>query len=114
MRQLAQHSAEAAKEIKQLIQASVNQVTQGVTQVRDAGQTMQEIVTSSRQVTQIMGEVVQASLSQSAKLQDVTNDLSAQDVSSAVTPQKRAGQAALSAARAQANIAIKNAAASVY
>ena len=114
VRQLAQHSAEAAKEIKQLIQASVNQVTQGVTQVRDAGQTMQEIVTSSRQVTQIMGEVVQASLSQSAKLQDVTNDLSAQDVSSAVTPQKRSAQAALSAARAQANIAIKNAAASVY
>ena len=114
VRQLAQHSAEAAKEIKQLIQASVNQVTRGVTQVRDAGQTMQEIVTSSRQVTQIMGEVVQASLSQSAKLQDVTHDLSAQDVSSAAAPQKRSGQAALSAARAQANLAIKNAAASAY
>lgn len=82
VRQLAQHSAEAAKEIKQLIQASVNQVTQGVAQVRDAGSTMEEIVTSSRQVTQIMSEVVQASLSQSAKLREVTDDLSAQDVRS--------------------------------
>ncbi|WP_120966468.1 methyl-accepting chemotaxis protein [Comamonas sp. lk] len=80
VRQLAQHSTEAAKEIKQLIQASVHQVTQGVAQVRDAGLTMEEIVNSSRQVTQIMGEVVQASLSQSSKLREVTDDLSAQDV----------------------------------
>jgi methyl-accepting chemotaxis protein len=81
VRQLAQHSAEAAKEIKQLIQTSVTQVTQGVNQVREAGTTMAEIVNSSRQVTQIMGEVVQTSLAQSARLREVTDDLTAQDVS---------------------------------
>jgi hypothetical protein len=52
-----------------------------VTQVREAGTTMAEIVNSSRQVTQIMGEVVQTSLAQSARLREVTDDLTAQDVS---------------------------------
>ena len=110
VRQLAQHSAEAAKEIKQLIQTSVTQVTQGVTQVREAGTTMAEIVNSSRQVTQIMGEVVQTSLAQSARLREVTDDLTAQDVSAnhgsggqqRVTPLQ-------ASAREQATIAIRNA-----
>ena len=83
VRTLAQNSASAAKEIKQLIQASVNQVAGGAEQVRKAGCTMEEIVTSSQQVTVIMSEVVQASLTQSAELQSVTTDLTAQDVAAA-------------------------------
>ena len=116
VRQLAQHSADAAKEIKQLIQASSQQVTQGVTQVRDAGKTMEEIVTSSRQVTQIMGEVVQTSLAQSARLREVTDDLTAQDTVSAqdLEPSAALSLSAQDRAREQAHIAIKNAAASAY
>ena len=116
VRQLAQHSADAAKEIKQLIQASSQQVTQGVTQVRDAGKTMEEIVTSSRQVTQIMGEVVQTSLAQSARLREVTDDLTAQDTVSAqdLEPSAALSLSARDRAREQAHIAIKNAAASAY
>ena len=83
VRTLAQNSASAAKEIKQLIQTSVNQVAGGAEQVRKAGSTMEEIVTSSQQVTVIMSEVVQASLTQSAELQSVTEDLTAQDVAAA-------------------------------
>ena len=115
VRQLAQHSAEAAKEIKQLIQTSVTQVTQGVTQVREAGTTMAEIVNSSRQVTQIMGEVVQTSLAQSARLREVTDDLTAQDVSANHGPAKPRPAVPLQAsAREQATIAIRNAAVSAY
>ena len=115
VRQLAQHSAEAAKEIKQLIQTSVTQVTQGVTQVREAGTTMAEIVNSSRQVTQIMGEVVQTSLAQSARLREVTDDLTAQDVSTSPGSGKPRPAVPLQAsAREQAKVAIRNAAVSAY
>ena len=114
VRQLAQHSADAAKEIKQLIQTSSNQVTQGVNQVRDAGKTMEEIVTSSRQVTQIMGEVVQTSLAQSARLREVTDNLTAQDTVSAQDDEQFAALSAQAMAREQASLAIRNAAASAY
>ena len=115
VRQLAQHSAEAAKEIKQLIQTSVTQVTQGVNQVREAGTTMAEIVNSSRQVTQIMGEVVQTSLAQSARLREVTDDLTAQDVSANPGSVKPRPAVPLQAsAREQATIAIRNAAVGAY
>ena len=80
VRALAQNSAAAAKEIKQLIHTSVEQVTLGASQVRQAGGTMQEIVDSSHQVTAIMGDVVQASMAQSARLREVTADLTAQSV----------------------------------
>ncbi|WP_373848153.1 methyl-accepting chemotaxis protein, partial [Delftia acidovorans] len=78
VRALAQNSAAAAKEIKQLIHTSVEQVALGANQVRQAGGTMQEIVDSSHQVTAIMGDVVQASMAQSARLREVTADLTAQ------------------------------------
>ena len=83
VRTLAQNSASAAKEIKQLIQTSVTQVAGGAEQVRKAGSTMEEIVKSTQQVTIIMSEVVQASLAQSSELQAVTQDLTAQDVAAA-------------------------------
>ena len=77
VRSLAQNSAAAAKEIKGLITTSVEQIQAGAVQVQSAGSTMDDIVTSSHRVTEIMGEVVQASLAQSSKLGDVTEDITA-------------------------------------
>ncbi len=75
VRSLAQNSAAAAKEIKHLITTSVEQIGNGAEQVQSAGATMENIVTSSRRVTEIMGEVVDVSLAQSAKLGEVTEDI---------------------------------------
>jgi methyl-accepting chemotaxis protein len=71
VRNLAQRSAEAAKEIKSLITASVERVEQGTTLVDQAGTTMQEIVTSIKRVTDIMGEINNASLEQSSGVNQV-------------------------------------------
>ena len=61
VRNLAQRSAEAAKEIKTLIGASVERVEQGTAQVDEAGVTMTEVVSSIRRVTDLMGEISAAS-----------------------------------------------------
>jgi methyl-accepting chemotaxis protein len=71
VRSLAQRSAEAAKEIKQLINDSVERVTQGSALVDQAGSTMEEVVTSIRRVTDIMGEISAASAEQSAGVAQV-------------------------------------------
>jgi methyl-accepting chemotaxis protein len=71
VRSLAGRSAEAAKEIKQLIGTSVDRVEQGTTQVDKAGETMAEVVTSIRRVTDIMGEISAASSEQSAGVAQV-------------------------------------------
>jgi methyl-accepting chemotaxis protein len=71
VRSLAQRSAEAAKEIKSLISASVERVEQGTTLVDQAGATMQEVVSSIRRVTDIMGEISAASVEQSAGVAQV-------------------------------------------
>ncbi|WP_280152174.1 methyl-accepting chemotaxis protein [Piscinibacter sp. XHJ-5] len=65
VRSLAQRSAEAAKEIKALIGASVDRVESGSRLVAHAGQTMQEIVGSVQRVTDIIGEITAASSEQS-------------------------------------------------
>ena len=65
VRSLAGRSAEAAKEIKSLINASVARVAQGTVLVDQAGQTMTEVVSSIRRVTDIMGEISTASSEQS-------------------------------------------------
>ena len=65
VRNLAQRSAAAAKEIKELITASVNEVGAGEKLVADAGATMNEIVTSVARVSQIMEEIARASEEQS-------------------------------------------------
>ncbi|HEY9279087.1 MAG TPA: methyl-accepting chemotaxis protein [Eoetvoesiella sp.] len=75
VRTLAQSSATAAKEIKDLIFTSVAQIEKGATLAQSAGATMNDIVASSRHVTDIMAEVVDASLAQSAKLDEVTADI---------------------------------------
>ncbi|MBT9507836.1 methyl-accepting chemotaxis protein [Rhodoferax sp.] len=61
VRSLAGRSADAAKEIKSLINASVERVEHGTTLVDQAGSTMTEVVTSIRRVTDIMGEISAAS-----------------------------------------------------
>ncbi len=65
VRSLAQRSADAAKEIKGLIGASVERVEQGTSLVDQAGRTMAEIVEAVRRVTDIMGEISAASREQS-------------------------------------------------
>jgi methyl-accepting chemotaxis protein len=65
VRALAQRSAAAAKEIKQLITDSVERVEQGSQLVDKAGATMTEVVTAIRRVTGIMGEISAASSEQS-------------------------------------------------
>ena len=65
VRSLAQRSAQAAKEIKALIGASVEKVEGGSRLVADAGQTMNEIVSSVQRVSNIIGEITAASAEQS-------------------------------------------------
>nr|WP_269447216.1 methyl-accepting chemotaxis protein [Comamonas aquatica] len=64
VRSLAQRSAEAAKEIKQLITASVGNVDTGSAQVAQAGESMQEIVASVRRVTDLIGEITASATEQ--------------------------------------------------
>jgi methyl-accepting chemotaxis protein len=65
VRSLAGRSAGAAKEIKDLINASVDRVAQGTVLVDQAGVTMTEVVSAIRRVTDIMGEISSASTEQS-------------------------------------------------
>ncbi|CAN5175946.1 methyl-accepting chemotaxis protein [soil metagenome] len=65
VRSLAQRSAEAAKEIKTLISASVERVESGTQQVQNAGATMGEIVASVQRVTDVIAEISAASREQS-------------------------------------------------
>ena len=71
VRNLAQRSAEAAKEIKSLISTSVERVGQGTALVDQAGTTMTEVVDSIKRVTDIMGEISAASAEQSAGVAQV-------------------------------------------
>ncbi len=66
VRSLAGRSAEAAREIKQLIQTSVERVEQGSAQVNQAGQTMDEVVQAIAKVSDIIGEISRASQEQSS------------------------------------------------
>ncbi|CAB3796822.1 methyl-accepting chemotaxis protein [Paraburkholderia fynbosensis] len=71
VRNLAQRSAAAAKEIKGLINASVERVSNGSTLAQDAGQTMDEVVKAVKRVTDIMGEISAASSEQSAGIEEI-------------------------------------------
>ncbi|VBC13083.1 methyl-accepting chemotaxis protein [Burkholderia pseudomallei] len=71
VRSLAQRSATAAKEIKQLIDASVERVNNGSALVGQAGETMTEILQAVRRVTDIMGEIAAASEEQSSGISQV-------------------------------------------
>ncbi|SFM84967.1 methyl-accepting chemotaxis protein [Rugamonas rubra] len=71
VRNLAQRSATAAKEIKVLISASVDQVAQGARLVDQAGLTMDEVVVSIRGVAAIVADITAATREQSAGLEQV-------------------------------------------
>jgi len=80
VRSLAGRSAEAAKEIKQLIQASVDKVEEGSLQVSQAGQTMDEIVSSVQRVTDIMGEITAASQEQTSGIEQINRAVAEMDL----------------------------------
>jgi methyl-accepting chemotaxis protein len=71
VRSLAQRSAEAAKEIKGLIDTSVGKVESGTRLVTDAGATMEEIVQSVRRVADVISEITSAATTQSSGIAGV-------------------------------------------
>ncbi|WP_292936061.1 methyl-accepting chemotaxis protein [Noviherbaspirillum sp.] len=79
VRNLAQRSASAAREIKTLIVGSVGQVEAGNKLVAEAGTTMGEIVNSIRHVTDIMGEIMAASHEQSTGIEQVSEAIGQMD-----------------------------------
>jgi methyl-accepting chemotaxis protein len=79
VRNLAQRSAGAAKEIKLLIDDSVSQVANGSKQVADAGQTMDEIVASVASVTDIIAEIMTASVEQSSGIEQINAAIAQMD-----------------------------------
>jgi methyl-accepting chemotaxis protein len=80
VRNLAQRSANAAKEIKSLIGDSVEKVETGSKLVNQAGSTMGEIVASVKRVTDIMGEIAAASREQEAGIGHVHQAIAEMDI----------------------------------
>ncbi|MCE8052252.1 methyl-accepting chemotaxis protein [Halomonas daqingensis] len=79
VRHLASRSADAAREIKALIESSVVQVQAGSALVEQAGATMQEVVSAVRRVTDIMDEISAASQEQSDGIEQVTTAVGQMD-----------------------------------
>jgi len=79
VRNLAQRSAAAAKEIKSLIGDSVSKVENGSKLVDEAGKTMEEIVSSVKRVTDIMSEITAASQEQSGGIEQVNTAITQMD-----------------------------------
>ncbi|HJV74392.1 MAG TPA: methyl-accepting chemotaxis protein, partial [Noviherbaspirillum sp.] len=79
VRSLAQRSAGAAKEIKSLIDDSVEKVNTGAQLVNVAGTTMEEIVESVKRVTDIMGEITAASQEQTAGIEQINQAITQMD-----------------------------------
>ena len=79
VRNLAQRSAAAAKEIKTLIGDSVEKVDTGTALVDQAGHTMKEIVDSVKRVTDIMGEIMSASQEQTAGIEQINQAIAQMD-----------------------------------
>jgi len=71
VRNLAQRSSAAAKEIKGLIHTSVARVSDGSTFAHEAGATMEEVVKAVKRVTDIMGEISAASAEQSSGIEEI-------------------------------------------
>jgi methyl-accepting chemotaxis protein len=100
VRSLAQRSASAAKEIKELINDSVAKVGDGSRLVEQAGNTMHEVVTSVRRVTDIVAEISAASAEQTSGIEQINHAITQMDQ---VTQQNAAlvEQAAAAAASMQ-------------
>ncbi|MGE8604700.1 methyl-accepting chemotaxis protein [Bordetella trematum] len=79
VRSLAQKSAQAAREIKDLIEDSVQRVTEGSSQAERAGATMQEIVEAVQRVTDIIGEISVASQQQASGIEQIDQAVSEMD-----------------------------------
>ncbi|WP_423244844.1 methyl-accepting chemotaxis protein [Erwinia persicina] len=79
VRSLAQRSASAAKEIAQLIQDSVSRVDEGGRQVAKAGMTMDEVLTSVKNVTGIISEITIASAEQSSGIDEINRAITQMD-----------------------------------
>ncbi|WP_324777803.1 methyl-accepting chemotaxis protein, partial [Ralstonia pickettii] len=79
VRSLAQRSATAAKEIKELIGDSVGRVQNGSTLVAEAGTVIDEVVVAVRRVTDIMGEISAASEEQSSGIEQVNQAVTQMD-----------------------------------
>jgi methyl-accepting chemotaxis protein len=79
VRNLAQRSAAAAKEIKTLIGDSVDRVEEGSQQVLEAGKTMDEIVDSVKRVTDIMAEIMSASQEQNQGIGQINQAITQMD-----------------------------------
>ena len=79
VRNLAQRSAAAAKEIKTLIGDSVDKVEEGSKQVQEAGKTMDEIVDSVKRVTDIMAEITAASQEQTSGIEQINQAITQMD-----------------------------------
>jgi len=104
VRNLAQRSAQAAREIKSLIADSVDKVESGSRQVTEAGKTMNDLVTQVRRVTDLLGEIASATLEQNSGIGLVNNAVTQLDT---MTQQNAAlveqSAAAASSLREQAN-----------
>jgi methyl-accepting chemotaxis protein len=113
VRNLAQRSAAAAKEIKALIGDSVDKVDAGSKQVDQAGATMEEIVSAVKRVTDIMSEIAAASNEQSAGIEQVNQAIIQMDE---VTQQNAAlvEQAAAAAEAMQEQAAVLMDAVSIF
>ncbi len=108
VRSLAGRSAEAARQVKALISASVERVEQGSVLVDQAGATMLEVVTSIRRVTEIMGEISSASVEQSAgvaQIGDAVTQLDQTTQQNAALVEESAAAAESLRAQAQALVA---------
>jgi methyl-accepting chemotaxis protein len=79
VRNLAQRSAAAAKEIKELIDDSVEKVNAGTELADKAGSTMNEVVSSVKRVTGIIGEIADASAEQTSGIDQVNSAITAMD-----------------------------------
>ncbi|WP_443115270.1 methyl-accepting chemotaxis protein [Herbaspirillum seropedicae] len=97
VRSLAQRSAAAAKEIKQLIDDSVGKVDAGTHLVQRAGQTMQEVVSSIQGVSTVVSEIATASHEQSSGIEQVGEAITQMDE----TTQQNAALVEQAAAAAQ-------------
>ncbi|MFJ3044577.1 methyl-accepting chemotaxis protein [Herbaspirillum chlorophenolicum] len=98
VRSLAQRSASAAKEIKALIDDSVDKVSNGSRLVEQAGVTMSEVVTSVQRVTDVVVEISAASQEQSAGIEQINHAITQMDQ----TTQQNAALVEQAAAAAQA------------
>ena len=113
VRNLAQRSAAAAKEIKELIGASVERVEAGSQLVGQAGTTMSEVVTSVDRVKDVIGEISNASVEQKAGIDQISNAINTMD---SVTQQNAAlvEQAAAAAEALEEQVASLSEAVSIF